>query len=163
MLVGILVVSCSCEKDKENDEQQLIVEEPKSNSDETELQQIKKEEKVLTENLKRYFKAQAWKDDIEVGITERRGNKEAIEHHIGSLKHILVELNKLQDNIVDQGTLRRFNEFMNHIKGITIPLDSRELVKDQQNIVKAKQIVNLTLQLYENLKKQAELENKGNN
>jgi len=163
MLVGMLVVSCSCEKDKGNDEQQPVVEEPKSNNNEIELQQIKKEEGVLTENLKIYFKAQAWKDDIEVGIIERRGNKEAIENHIGSLKHILAELNKLQDNIIDEGALRRFNEFMNHIEGITISLNSRELVKDQQNIVKAKQIVNLTLQLYENLKKQAELANKGNN
>ncbi|WP_187146283.1 hypothetical protein [Candidatus Amoebophilus asiaticus] len=159
MLVGILVVSCSCEKDKENDEQQLIVEEPKFNNNETELQQIKREEEVLTENLKIYFKAQAWKDDIEVGIIERRGNKEAIDHHISYLENVLGELNKIQDSTIDESALRRFNEFMNHIEGIAIPLDSRELVKDQQNIVKAKQIVNLTLQLYKNLKKQAELEN----
>jgi hypothetical protein len=155
MLISIFIVGCNCGKG--DNEQQPTVEQFTSNDTETELQQLKREEEMLTESLKKYFKTQIWKDDIEVNIIERRGNKEVIRNYITHLTHILAQFNALQIGTIDEKILEKFNNFMNNVEGTTMPLDPYGLVKNQQNIIKAKQITNLTLQLYKNLEKQAEL------
>ncbi|MHB9148087.1 MAG: hypothetical protein ACYC2U_06850 [Candidatus Amoebophilus sp.] len=134
LLLSSLVTSCGCEDKKEKERQELAA-----------------EEKTLTETLKKHFKEEAW-PRIEGDIKEIRNKVKDIEEAIVDSENMLKKVNKWlrgEDTEVNMG--EKLGNLAGSLKDVT------EEMSDNEVLVKMKPVVEDTLKLLKNLKRQAEL------
>jgi hypothetical protein len=155
LLINILATSCGCGEKEEKERKALVA-----------------EEKKLTETLKKHFKPGFYKN-IDQDIKDHKGNKEKIKSAILFNKGLLTLLDLIENgnspniNNISQTNKAYFAKVLLSIEDIEVPSnfdmsepDAIHALMSKENIVKVRSAIQDSINLHENLEKQAELKDR---